>query len=113
MSEFDDDFSAAARSLLARLGETIGYTPKGGTRRDIRATVDRGAVQNAPGPSATYMGFAILEVLHDADGVDTLTKGGDAFHFAALPGQEEGTWRSAELIGHDGGMFILKVYTHG
>jgi hypothetical protein len=103
MSEFDDDFSAAARSLLARLGETIGYTPKGGTRRDIRATVDRGAVQNAP----------ILEVLHDADGVDTLTKGGDAFHFAALPGQEEGTWRSAELIGHDGGMFILKVYTHG
>lgn len=88
---FDTTLAAAAPALVFPvMGESITYTPSGGSPRTITALVDRNPLEELSELGAVLVPAVEIEVLDNATtGIDsaTLNVGGDTVTVALWPGK--------------------------
>lgn len=112
MPLFDDAFaSSAALDLLAEFGETITYTPRGGSPRTITAIVNRNPARLLASMQDVVSALVTIRVLDDASNAtyggiasSAVNLGGDSVTLAVRAGETPSVLALNEFLSDDGGV---------
>jgi len=110
------EFGADATRFIARFGELVQYTPRGGSTRNVWAVVDRRPVQGIPEASRARSPLFNLWVLADAStatygGIDPdeINTGGDTITLSERYGSTTKTRPVSNVLHTDPGMLQLEL----
>ncbi|MDD5566230.1 MAG: hypothetical protein PHG31_05015 [Candidatus Omnitrophica bacterium] len=97
----------------SEFAETIVYTPKGGTAKQIPAIVDRKRlIPSGEDSGRTLVNQIEILIANDAEnGVISINKGGDTVSLPERIGDASVSWVVADILGQDEGMWHLLI-TH-
>ena len=113
MTEFDTLFEESSTPLFDQFGESVIYTPAGGSPRTIQAIVDRGPLELVAEPGDVLAPSLEIEVLDDAtEGIasSAVNTGGDTVTVSVWPGQTACVLAVVELMQQqDNGLLRLRV----
>lgn len=88
------------------LGETITYTPSGGTAFQVTAVVDRGGLMRGRADGGSTLRWT-REVLIPISKLVAVNRGADEVTMPVWPGGPDKTYRVSEIASCDGGYWRL------
>lgn len=106
------DFSGDTLAMLADSGESVTYTPLGGTARTITAIIDRQEVSTINGSEPQRQMVITVVVANDATlGIasSAINLGGDTITLPVRYGNTATQRRIARIIDHDQGALTLEL----
>lgn len=109
MSIFDGIDQDAAVVIIATMGETVTFYPKGGGSREIQAAIDRGVISEIAGGRTP---MAMMLITNDATlGITSaeLDRGGDRIGYPVNIGEDPKIRPVKEMPSQTVGMIILEV----
>ena len=112
MPTFDNEFAAsAALELLAMYGETITYTPRGGSPRTVTAIVNRNPAKLLATMQDVVSALVVIRVLDDSSNAtyggiasSAVNFGGDTITAAVRAGETASVLALNEFISDNGGV---------
>lgn len=110
LSTFETRFrDFPAERLLAEFGETVTYTPSGGSATSITAIVRREALQSFPEDRSSRVEYG-LNVWVSSDDVPTVVVQGDTVAIEKRRGSgETDTFKVKAILSQTGGMWKLSL----
>lgn len=103
---------AAAFADTDGFGESVVYTPRGGSPLTITAVVYRGDRMPAPGLAAGSVADLIVEVRNSSTlgvAMSSINTGGDTITVAKRLGGTAEAFQIVEILSHDAGMIRVRL----
>lgn len=111
MSNFTDQMSADAQSVVNEFATAISVTPYGSSQRSINAVVNYGIPSQVPGAGGNLLSRdATLDIIRHATlGLLSVNVNGDTFNFPSQIGGSNRDWKAIEILSQDSSMFRIRV----